>query len=218
MGSKTFSRLGRFSALAVMSFSIVFIAGSMALAEDPASGGSWSGASSSGTQDPSAAPTTGTTAQPARSMPTASPNFEVIEFQKGAADLNEGAKGMIRSLVDKARAQGEVKRVHIAAWSDKPFPKGKMELQSVDKELATKRIDAIESYVKSDLKISGIEYHNMAKKTGWLARAFNTEDAELKSLFAQRGAPVTSHAEFQALKNAGGPSKALVWIEMAPKK
>jgi hypothetical protein len=144
-------------------------------------------------------------------------SYEVVEFAAGSSDLTDSAKASIQSLVDKARASGDVKKVHIAAWSDKDFPKGKAELPKADRELATKRIDAINNYVKKDLKISNVDDHNMAKKTGWLARAFNTEDAELKSLFAQRGAPVTN-VEFQTLKSAGGPMKALVWPEMANKK
>jgi hypothetical protein len=139
--------------------------------------------------------------------------FKVVTFGKSDYNLTDAQKQALKSLIDTARADGEIKAVHIAAWSDKQFPKGKKELKDADKELAKERIDALENYLKSDLKVSDVDTHSMAEHSGWLARAFNTTEAEIKSLFAQRGAP-GSEPEYRLVRKNGGPQKAVIWVEM----
>jgi hypothetical protein len=172
-----------------------------------ASGASSSGAASGyGSSGYSSSGTSGANQQ-------AAINYKVIYFKQGSSELDTASKDTINSLIDSSKAKGEIAKVHLAVWSDKSFPMGQNELKSEDKKLASDRIDAITNYLKGPLKVSSLDKHNMAEKTSWMARAFNSADAELKSMFAQRGAPVTDR-EFNIVKNNGGESKAVVWVDL----
>jgi hypothetical protein len=54
----------------------------------------------------------------------------------------------------------------------------------------------------------------MAEHANWLARTFDTREAELKSIFGKRGTetPITNE-EFHVIKTAGGPSSAVIVVE-----
>jgi hypothetical protein len=63
----------------------------------------------------------------------------------------------------------------------------------------------------------------MAKKAGALARTFNTEEAELKSIFAKRGGEkaqetpeVGSNSEIYIFRNQGAASKAVLVMTLKP--
>lgn len=143
-------------------------------------------------------------------------HYHVIDFQQGQAQLTDTAKSNLRTMVENAKAQGEIDKLHVAVWSDKEFPKGESaELQDSDKKLADQRIDAIESYLEETLDVDDVETYSMAEKSNWFARAFNTEEAELKSLFSQRGAPSDVEIqEFRIVKDKGGPSKSVILLQM----
>jgi hypothetical protein len=137
-----------------------------------------------------------------------------ISFDKGSAMLSETARASLRDLVKDARASGTIDQVTVAAWSDKALPMGKRDLTEADRDLASKRADAISSVLKTELEVGDVDTYNMAERANWLARTFGTRQAELKSVFAKKGAdtPVTN-AEFQVIKNEGGPSEAVVVVE-----
>lgn len=137
-----------------------------------------------------------------------------ISFDTGSAMLTESARTSLRDLVRNARAAGEIDQVTVAAWSDKALPTGKTDLAEADRDLADKRADAISSVLKTELEVGDVDTYNMAERANWLARTFNTRQAELKSIFAKKGAdtPVTN-AEFHVIKNEGGPSEAVVVVE-----
>jgi hypothetical protein len=91
---------------------------------------------------------------------------------------------------------------------------GKKNLTEADRDLASKRAEAISSVLKTELEVGDVDTYNMAERANWLARTFGTRQAELKSVFAKKGAdtPVTN-AEFHVIKNEGGPSEAVVVVE-----
>jgi hypothetical protein len=128
--------------------------------------------------------------------------------------LSESARTSLRDLVKEARASGVIDQVTVAAWSDKALPMGKQDLAEADRDLAAKRADAISSVLKTELEVGDVDTYNMAERANWLARTFNTRQAELKSIFSKKGAetPVTN-AEFHVIKNEGGPSEAVVVVE-----
>jgi hypothetical protein len=146
--------------------------------------------------------------------------FEVISFAKGSDHLSDSAKTKLRSLINSARGSGDgngrINALHAAVWSDHAFPaNGKTDLSKSDRNLADKRIDSINGFMKNELNLSDIKTYSMAEKTNWFARAFNTKDAELKSLFAQRGAPSDVRVDsFRAVKAHGGPSKAVILLDL----
>jgi hypothetical protein len=147
-------------------------------------------------------------------------NFAVINFAKGSSELTDASKSKLRSMINSARGanddNGRIQALHAAVWSDHTFPAGgKADLSKGDRDLADQRIDSINSFFKSDLNLSDIKTYSMAEKSNWFARAFSTKDAELKSLFAQKGAPSDVRAnEFRAVKSHGGPSKAVILLDL----
>lgn len=139
---------------------------------------------------------------------------DVVKFKKGDTTLSQQDKQSLRKFIDNARAQGDIDTIHVVSWADQPFPKGqKDELSDAQKDLAQKRSDAISSFLKDELKASDVETYSMAEKSNWFARAFDTNEAELKSLFSQQGAPSIEPQEFRLVKGQGGPMKSVVVIE-----
>ncbi len=137
-----------------------------------------------------------------------------IKFRENSATMSDADKATLRNLVRDARDRAPVAAVTVAAWSDKELPRNGEKLLGYDRELADKRADAVETYIKDSLDIGNVDTFNMAEDSNWLAKTFGTSDSELKSRFSRRGAaaPVTN-AEFEVIKNEGGPSEAVVVVE-----
>lgn len=143
-------------------------------------------------------------------------DFLVLNFDKGAKTITEAEKASLRSLIETARANNtSINRIHVVAWSDKALPASKdaSDISKDDRDLAKARLDVIESYLK-DQQMSGIRTYSMAEKASWFARLFNTQDAELKSMFSQKGANNDVRPEeFQVVKLKGGPMKAVILLQ-----
>ena len=137
-----------------------------------------------------------------------------IDFAPGSAVLSDDHKAKLRQLVREVRSSRDIEQVTIAAWSDKALPMKDAKLLDSDKDLAERRADAIRDIVRMELGVSDIDAYNMAEPANWLARTFNTKDAELKSVFGRTAeeTPVTRE-EFQLIKDAGAPGKAVVVAE-----
>ena len=142
-------------------------------------------------------------------------NYQVISFNKGSDQLTEMEKNSLRSLMETAKLAGAIDRVHVIGWSDKAFPMGRTaaDLPKVDRDLAKARIDKIEDFLESQLDISGVKTYSMAEKANWFARAFNTDEAELKSMFSQKGDVDVKPEEFKMIKDKGGPMKAVILVQ-----
>jgi hypothetical protein len=142
-------------------------------------------------------------------------SYQVIEFQQGASQLTEAQRRNIKTLIDNAKAAGPVEKIHVAVFPDRELPRQEnAQLPQAQRDLVEQRISALESYMNESLQLDNVETHNMAERTNWFARAFNTDEAELKSLFAQEGAPQNvDPEEFRVVKSDGGPMKAVILIE-----
>ncbi len=187
--------------------------------------GTASGATTSPETATSPATSTGSTMPPSTIAPTAATSassmeigtrYQVVDFRQGSAEISQTEREKLRTLVDNARSKGQISKLHVAAWSDRAFPKEEgAALGKRDRDLGKNRIDRLETYFEDTLAVGDVETHNMAERSSWIARNFNTSDAELKSLFSQRGseAPVTNE-EFQLIKQMGGPGKAVVVVQM----
>jgi len=135
-----------------------------------------------------------------------------ITFGPNSAALTAQDKVAIRELVKTMRQMGTVSRAKVAAWSDKAHPY-KGDLPQSDQKLAGQRIKTIESFLKKEEGLSGVKAFNMTENRHWLGRMIHSEEAELDAAFAKRGtAPVSNH-EFRAIKEEGGPSKAVIILE-----
>ncbi len=133
-----------------------------------------------------------------------------ISFAKGSAVLSEASRAQLRELVRTARARGDIEDIKVSVWSDREMTTT-ADLPRADRDLAARRADVIEDFLEDTLDTPSVETFSMATRANWLARMFNTNDAELKSSFAKREYDVTE-AQF-ALLRQGKASQAVVVIE-----
>lgn len=140
-----------------------------------------------------------------------------IKFDAGSSLLSESDKISLRRLITNARRDGTINQVTVAAWSDKALPHQGQKLLDADRDLADARAKSIKDFLKSEVKIDDVDTYNMAESSNWLARTFNTKDAELKSVFGRTGSdiPVTRD-EFNVIKKEGGPSTGVAVVEFKP--
>ena len=147
----------------------------------------------------------------ADTVPEAHPSV-VIEFGAGSSKLADSDKAALRAAVRDVLQKHPVRHVTVAAWSDKQLPAQGQKLGDTDRGLARERAAVINEFLKSEMEISDVDTFNMAENANWLARTFNTKDAELKSVFTRaEGSPVKK-AEFRTIRAKGGPSHAVVVV------
>jgi hypothetical protein len=137
-----------------------------------------------------------------------------ISFAENSAQLSDSDKANLRNMIRDASEKGDISKVTVAVWSDKPLPQQNQKLLDSDRELASSRAEAISSFLQDEMKVD-VQTYNMAENSHWLARTFGTDEAELKSVFGRKGseeAPV-SNEQFRVIRDAGGPSKAVIVAE-----
>jgi len=133
-----------------------------------------------------------------------------LSFEIGKSSLTPEAKSLLRDMVKHARDRGKIDEIQTAVWSDNPAPRADVGLAKVDQKLAERRASAIKAYLKQEYKISDIDTFNLAERANWLARTFETDEAQLKSEIS-RGSYM-SKEKFQIFKEHGEPSKAVVLV------
>ena len=79
-------------------------------------------------------------------------------------------------------------------------------------DLAKNRADNIKGFLSAKYNISSLTIYNMAEKSNWLARAFNTRDAELKSLFSKTEVTPVSSDTFEIIKANGAARRAVLVV------
>ncbi len=151
-------------------------------------------------------------AAPKRGQPAASEHLAyhyVTLFKKSASDLTQADKDALMRVLQtiKDRSQ-KIEQVHVAAWSDKELS---------NRELATKRANALQDYFEGPLAQSFVETYNMAERSNWFSRAMGASEKDIKKIFAQKGAPQNvTPKDFAIVKSKGGPGTAVVLIELEP--
>lgn len=138
-----------------------------------------------------------------------------IEFAPGQHELTADQKQQIMSFVQGAnQIQGDL-NIGIAAWSDQPFPATrKQDLSKNQKDLAKKRLEQVENYVEDVADFKGdVDTYNMAERANWLARVFETEGAEIKSIFSKQDETVSDDVlreKYQTYKRHGDARKVVL--------
>ena len=140
--------------------------------------------------------------------------YQVVEFKKGSSALTDASKKQLANLIAASRKNNaEIDKVHVAAWSDTALPiAGTEDLSKKDRELAEARAKNVEDYLEKSYKVDDVSKYNLAERANWLAKAFNTKDAELKSLFTTEKSAPLEHAEFMTIRQHGAPARAVVVI------
>jgi hypothetical protein len=137
-----------------------------------------------------------------------------IQFSPGMASLTVDQKKQIKDFAQKAKALNRDVEISVAAWSDQPFPAKGQDLSKDQQKLAGRRLDKIEEYLEKEVDFKGdVDTYNMAERANWLARAFETEGAEIKSVFAQKDEEVSEdvlRSKYNEFKKRGKQQKAVL--------
>lgn len=138
----------------------------------------------------------------------------VIHFAQGRYLLSRADRQRLGDLIETGNVNMQVDQVKVAAWSDKAFPvQTGIKLNDHDRALAESRAQSVDRYLRNEYQISNIQSYNMAENSNWLARAFNTQDAELKSLFSKEAAGPITNDDFDIIKDNGDAGSVVILIK-----
>src|SRR5690606_29132924 len=108
--------------------------------------------------------------------------------------------------------------VSVAVWSDSEAPvKDGEDLPKEQQDLASKRIDALQDYFKSQNQ-ANVKTYNMAERVGLFADLFETDEAVAKkamtdpTMRAEDEEDRVIEAMARVFKDKGGPSEAVVVV------
>lgn len=141
-----------------------------------------------------------------------------ITFEPGKATLTKDSENKLKSLIKEARATGKIDEVQVAAWSDNPAPRKDENLSKVDRNLADQRAKVVKNYLKRWYKVSDVDTYNMAERSNWLARTFDTNEAEIKSEVANKNKDEMTKDEYKVFKESGQASRVVVQVLMKKTK
>lgn len=137
---------------------------------------------------------------------------EVVTFKRGSSEISKADRETLTALFQTIKDKSQkVEQAHVAVWSDESLGSRSASARS----LADARISVLEHILEGDLGLSNVEAYNMASRANWFARAWSLSPHEVKTLFSAKGAPQNVTPEdFAGLKDRGGPSKAVMLIEI----
>jgi outer membrane protein OmpA-like peptidoglycan-associated protein len=141
-------------------------------------------------------------------------SVETVPFEKGSSKLSMESESGIRKFIDTAKTHGKITEVKVAVWSDHETPlQAEKDLSKEDRRLAEERGEQIKKFLRKDLGIKDVKIYNMAHGTSKLAKLFNTEEAELRTAFSQKGNDEKLRAEVRLIRDHGKPSTAVLVVE-----
>ncbi len=135
----------------------------------------------------------------------------VLHFTKGSSQLKIGEQIKLQEVVNNVGADN-IDKIELAVWSDKAFPRTGKSLPKSDLDLANSRIDRVKDFLKDHMSAPSIKAYNMADTSNWLAKAFRTDDAEIKSVFSKDASVPMERQDFNTIARDGAESLAVVVI------
>jgi hypothetical protein len=136
----------------------------------------------------------------------------VIAYDKGQIVLGKLDRQNISDLVEGATYSPYYDRLDVVVWADKDTAGGAATLPKGQLKLARDRINEIQKFLMNKYDISDEKIYNMTETTNWLARAFNSRDDELKSVFASEQSVPMSNDEFDFIRHNGDAGKAVLIV------
>lgn len=135
-----------------------------------------------------------------------------ISFSKESTVLSDGAKNELRDAIAKAGKSGQIKEVRVAAWSDQEYPPKGVSLAAGQVDLAERRAESVQSYLKQSLNVSDVSTMNMAKRPSVIQNVLNTSDAQAKNTLENSGAAPTNSDQTGLFGLKGKVSEVVVMI------
>jgi hypothetical protein len=136
----------------------------------------------------------------------------VLKYELGRYLLSDYDKTQINDMIDKAKFDSSSEKIEVAVWADKMLPREGASLSDQERKLADDRGEEIKKYLSARHNISSLKIFNMAEESNWVARSFNTEDAELKSVFSKEEMAPISRNGFDFIRENGASSRAVLVI------
>jgi hypothetical protein len=119
-------------------------------------------------------------------------NYAEIKFNEGSSTLSDSAKNSLRSVLSKARMEGNVDEVIVLSWADKNYPSKELKkLSKEQRDLADQRNKNVKEYLKT-MRDVDVNSYNMAERPSSFSKLFNTADSELKSSMMEAGLSTTA--------------------------
>lgn len=130
-----------------------------------------------------------------------------LTFDKGKSTLTKKSQTELQKLIRKAKTQGEIDEIKVITWGDEEYPSvHTKELSDAQIELAKKRNQSIEKFLKQTAQGIEIDHLNMAERPSALQEFIGSEDYRLKRALETAGVPTTD----TAVKSPSKASKAIV--------
>lgn len=134
-----------------------------------------------------------------------------VSFGEASADLTDDARTALKNMVADAKKRGEIDEIKVVAWADQEYPANQQsQLSRADRELAKRRADSVEQYLKNALEVSDVDTYNMAERPNSLENLLNTSDAQVKNGMEAAGIPTTA----SEARELGKASRAVVMVIM----
>lgn len=117
-----------------------------------------------------------------------------VSFHRGSAQLTAPAKRKLEQIINDAKARGKIDDIKVIAWSDQNYPsKEKGSLVKQQRDLADKRSDEVQKYVKNYAEsYVDVDTYNMAERPGTFESWFNTSDNRIKKSLENAGVATTA--------------------------
>jgi len=141
-------------------------------------------------------------------------DITTVKFNRDSAVLSDSEKSSLRSLVEAAKANKNIDRFIVAAWSDREYPASKdQKLSKTERDLAKNRMDTIQAFLK-DVGAKDVDTYSFAEHPSWLARVFNTEQAQIKGAGKVKDEEERIVADIgKRLRDKGGPGTGVVVVK-----
>jgi outer membrane protein OmpA-like peptidoglycan-associated protein len=135
-----------------------------------------------------------------------------IQFKPKSYDLTDAARQILRELVTKASARGEIDKIHLIVWSDKEYPSTRRRALSADQvRLADRRAKAVNDYLRDRDVKAEVEAYNMAERPNPILSILSAADARIKKTLEGAGMATTA----QDLARPEYAAKAVVLVLLA---
>ncbi|OFZ11211.1 MAG: hypothetical protein A2Z20_11010 [Bdellovibrionales bacterium RBG_16_40_8] len=135
-----------------------------------------------------------------------------ISFSKESVDLSDGAKKELQEAISAAGKKGEIKEVRVAAWADQEYPPKGVALAGSQIDLAEKRAESVQSYLKQSLNVSDVSTINMAERPTGIQNMLKTPGAKTKNILENSGAAPTGSDQTGLFGLKGKASQAVIMI------
>ncbi len=115
-----------------------------------------------------------------------------VEFNKRSNALGPSARARVHALLKSMPAPERLKSVKIVAWGDEEYPSAsKRKLSQEQTDLAKRRGESIENFLKEKNTELKVQHYNMAKRPGKISDFFGTDDARIKESLERAGVSTT---------------------------